>query len=151
MATKSRSASPVGFTFMSAIILSIAAAFSAMNGASLAGEGVCATAAGPMPATRASPIAIRISVTKFLTMEFPRLPTKLIVVVDHRMKHPTHFDLGLPDPGLKRGKIRRIAGPRHDLQKVFAGGFRIEPVADAEPQDLRQIVIKQRCRPQYFR
>jgi len=32
-------------------------------------------------------------------------------------------------------KSRRIAGPRHDAQQIFARGFRLEPLGDAEPQD----------------
>ena len=58
---------------------------------------------------------------------------------------------GLPDPRLQRGKVRRIAGPRHHAQQVFARGFRLEFFADAEPQDLGQVMIEPRRRTQDLR
>src|SRR5487761_2442295 len=75
----------------------------------------------------------------------------LAAVTDHHSKHPAHLGLGLLDPRLKRRKVRRVAGPRHDPQEVFPRGFRIEPFADAEPQNLGQVMIETRRRTQDFR
>src|SRR5579871_1852391 len=75
----------------------------------------------------------------------------LTTLLQDRAKHPPDFGLGLLDARLERGEIRRVTGPRHDMQEILAGGFRIEPVADAKPQDLRQVVVEQGRRSQDFR
>src|SRR6185312_17333807 len=63
---------------------------------------------------------------------------------DQRHEHPPHLGLGLPYPRLERGKIRGVAGPRHDPQQILAGDFRFEFVVDAKPQDLREVMIEAR-------
>jgi hypothetical protein len=64
----------------------------------------------------------------------PQLRTSAL---DHRLEHPAHLGLRLLHARLQRGKIRRVAGSRQDVQEVFARRFRLEAIADAEPEDLR--------------
>ena len=52
---------------------------------------------------------------------------------------------------LQRREIRRVAGPRQHPEQIFAGGFRVEFVTDAEPQNLREVMIEPRRRTQDFR
>src|SRR5215471_5479390 len=65
-------------------------------------------------------------------------------------EHPPHLGLRFLDPRLQRGKIRGVAGARHNAQEVLAGGLGIELLADAEPQDLRQVVIEPSGCAQHF-
>src|ERR1700686_5112936 len=79
----------------------------------------------------------------------PRL-TVLSAALDDLAKHASHLGFGLLDPGSQRGKNRGVAGPRQQALQVFAGALRPELLADAEPQDLRQVVIEMRRRAQDF-
>ena len=47
-------------------------------------------------------------------------------VAEQRLEHPAHLGLRFPDPRLQRREIRRVAGPRHHAQQVFARAFRLE-------------------------
>src|ERR1700694_4344145 len=72
----------------------------------------------------------------------------LLPALDQRPKHPPHLALGLLHPRLERRKVRSVAAPRHDAQKILACRVRLESFTDAEPQDLREVVIKPRRRTQ---
>ena len=74
----------------------------------------------------------------------------LIAALDDLAKHPPHLGLSLPQPGLRRGKIRRVASARHHPQQIFARRFRLEFLADAKPQNLREIMIEPRGRAQHL-
>src|SRR4030088_2863533 len=78
----------------------------------------------------------------------PPYEAALVPSFDEIAKHPAHLALGLLDPRLQRRKIRGVAGPRHDAQKILACRVRLESFTDAEPQNLREIMIKPRRRAQ---
>jgi len=63
----------------------------------------------------------------------------------------TAFTLARPSSIAPLRRRPGNAGPRHHAQQIFARAFRLEAFADAEPQDLRQIVVEMRRRTQDFR
>jgi hypothetical protein len=72
----------------------------------------------PSSGTETRDYASVLDSTELLTAVFPQLP-ELAAVADQHPKHPAHLGLGLFHPRLKRGKVRCIAGPRHDPQQIF--------------------------------
>src|ERR1700726_101532 len=76
---------------------------------------------------------------------------KLPDALEHRPKHPAYFGLGFLHPRFQRRKVRCVAGPRPHPQEILARCFRLEPLGDAEPQDLREVMIKSCCRTQDLR
>src|SRR5450631_461339 len=67
---------------------------------------------------------------------------ELASVADQRQKHPAHLGLRFLHPRFQRRKVRCVAGPRHHPQQIFPRCFRFESLGDAEPQDLREVMIK---------
>src|SRR6202046_2230359 len=82
-----------------------------------------------------------------ISIRAPTLPS----AAEQCLENPAHLGLGFLHPRLQRRKIRRVASPRQHAQEIFPGGFRVEFVTDAEPQNLRQVVIEAGCRTQDFR
>ena len=93
---------------------------------------------------------LRVAAARAAEDQGEDLRCRLIAAFEEIAKHAPHFGLRLLDPRLERGKIRRIARPRHDAQQIFACGFRLEFLGDAEPQDLREVLIEPRRRTQDF-
>src|SRR4030081_623031 len=76
--------------------------------------------------------------------------SRLAGALDEIAKPPSHFAFSLLDPRLQRREIRRVAGARHHAQQIASCGFRLESFGDAEPQDLREVMIETRRGTQHF-
>src|SRR5258708_13794147 len=76
---------------------------------------------------------------------------ELAAAFDYEPKHPAYFGLGFRHPRFQRRKVRCVAGPRHHPQEILARCFRSESLGDAEPQDLREVMIKSCRRTQDLR
>ena len=61
-----------------------------------------------------------------------------------------HFGLRLDQGGVERGEVRHVGGARQQAQQPGARGLGIERAGQAQPQDLRQILIELHRRPQHL-
>ena len=60
-----------------------------------------------------------------------------------------HLLLRLGEVRVERGEVRQVRRPRQQAEQSRARGLRIERAGQAQPQDLREIVIERRGRPQH--